>query len=88
MYASPLAAAYLSRFRWALRSLDSDVGPLGLARGVYSSPLDAAYFSRRFCALLSRNRRLVSVAAGSTDAEAEVEVDALADLGDAAAPRS
>ena len=88
MYASPLAAAYLSRFRWALRSLDSDVGPLVLARGVYSSPLDAAYFSRRFCALLSRNRRLVSVAAGSTDAEAEVEVDALADLGDAAAPRS
>ena len=88
LYASPLAAAYLSRFRWALRSLDSDVGPLVLARGVYSSPLDAAYFSRRFCALLSRDWRLVSVAAGSTDAEAEVELDALADLGDAAAPRS
>ena len=88
LYASPLPAAYLSRFRWALRSLDSDVGPPVLARGVYSSPLDAAYFSRSLCALLSRNRRLVSVAAGSTDAEAEVEVDALADLGDAAAPRS
>ena len=88
LYASPLAAAYLSRFRWALRSLDSDVGPLVLACGVYSSPLDAAYFSRRFCALLSRDWRLVSLAAGSTDAEAEVEVDALADLGDAAAPRS
>ena len=88
LYASPLAAAYLSRSCWALRSLDLDVGPLVLARGVYSSPLDAAYFSRSLCALLSRNRRLASVAAGSTDAEAEVEVDALADLGDAAAPRS
>ena len=58
LYASPLAAAYLSRFRWALRSLDSNVGPLVLARGVYSSPLDAAYFSRRFCALFFRDRRL------------------------------
>ena len=88
LYASPLAAAYVSRLRWALRSLDSDVGPPVLARGVYASPLDAAYLSRRFCALFSRIRRLGSVAAGSTDAEAEVEVDALADLGDAAAPTS
>ena len=88
LYASPLPAAYVSRLRWALLSLDSDVGPRVLARGVYASPLDAAYLSRRFCALFSRILRLVSVAAGSTDAEAEVEVDALADLGDAAAPRS
>ena len=88
LYASPLPAAYVSRLRWALLSLDSDVGPPVLARGVYASPLNAAYFSRSLCALFSRDRRLVSVAAGSTDAEAEVEVDALADLGDAAAPRS
>ena len=90
LYASPpsLAAAYLSRSCWALRSLDLDVGPPVFARGVNASPLDAAYLSRSLCALFSRDRRLVSVAAGSTDAEAEVEVDALADLGDAAAPRS
>ena len=53
LYASPLAAAYVSRLRWALRSLDSDVGPPVLARGLYASPLAAAYVSRLRWALLS-----------------------------------